>query len=109
MKKRHLKQRLKNLGVCKVCAPMLVYKPVAGATIAEINCPTCDRHITFDAASARAVDCLLLCLSNAGVCTNGMQGVFDGKVVRGSQCQCPKQHLSLEAKSVPEPATAVEV
>jgi hypothetical protein len=110
MKKRHLKQRLKNLGVCKTCAPMLRYKPTAGATIAEINCPACGRVIKFDFGSDEAVNRLLSCLGEGGdFCTKGMRGVLNGKVVRECNCDCPKPHLSLDAKSVSETATALEV
>jgi hypothetical protein len=107
MKKRHLKQRLKKLGICKTCAPMLRHTPRVGATVAEINCPACGRAIKVDFGSDEAVDRLLICLGGAGdFCTKGMRGVLNGKVVRECNCDCPKQHLSLEGQSVSEPATA---
>jgi hypothetical protein len=108
MKKRHRKQRLKKLGVCRICAPMLQHKAATGATLAAINCPACARTISLDALSERAVDCLLLCMQKAGVCLNGMRRMIDGEVERDSPCQCDKQHLSLEGRTASEPTPAMQ-
>lgn len=102
-KKKHLKQRLRRVGACLTCAPMLQFKQdTCGGKYNEVPCPSCGRAMSFyynvnDERSDAVIECLLRCFASSGqFCMKAFWIIWDGRTVaEGELCECDLNHIVL--------------
>ena len=115
-KKRHLKQALRRVGMCLVCAPLYLYQAerATAQKFAAWPCPSCGREIALDLGDEsergrEALHTLARCYAyQQKIHVDGFTVTYDGEqVYEVPACACGPQpchhaHLHLDIKSPQE-------